>query len=84
MSRSAPIAADDETARARLRAALVDFVEISPVNGRVRLTFGPLIPELSGSIILLAPVLDLRQQLRWICVPVGIPTRYLPRECRKG
>ena len=68
----------------QLRAALVDNVEVSPVTGRVRLTLGPSIPEIAGRVILLAPALDPSQQLQWICVPVGIPARYLPQECRKG
>lgn len=84
MSRSTPISADYETVGAPPRAALVEDVAVSPVNGRVRLTLGPLIPELSGSTLLLAPALDRRQQLEWICVPVGIPVRYLPQECRKS
>ena len=84
VSRPAPINADRETAGAQRRSELVEDVDVSPVNGRVRLTLGPSIPELSGRFILLAPALDPRQQLKWICVPVGIPARYLPQECRKG
>jgi hypothetical protein len=84
MSRSTPTPAGDEIAGLLARAAFVDDVDISPVNGRVRLTLGPLIPELSGRTLLLAPVLDRRQQLQWICVPVGIPARYLPQECRQS
>ena len=83
LSRPASIDADRDAAGAQRRAELVEDVDVSPVNGRVRLTLGPSIPELSGRFILLAPALDLRQQLKWICVPVGIPARYLPRECRK-
>jgi hypothetical protein len=63
---------------------LIDELDVSLVNGRVRVTLGPLVPELYGRSILLAPALDRFQQLRWICVPVGIPSRYLPAECRKA
>jgi len=82
-SKTMPVAARYPRPGAEPGAVLVEDVDVSPVNGRVRLTLGPLIPELAGGIILLAPALDLRQRLRWICVPVGIPTRYLPQECRK-
>ncbi len=84
LSGSLPFATKYATTGAPPKAVLVDDVDVSPVSGRVRLTLGPLIPELSGRFILLAPALDLRQQLRWICVPVGIPARYLPQECRKS
>ena len=83
MSRSTPTSAEYATAGVQARAALIDDVDVSPVSGRVRVTLGPLIPELFGRMILLAPALDQRQQLRWICVPVGIPARYLPPVCRK-
>ena len=63
---------------------LIDEVDVSLISGRVRLTLGPLIPELYGRTILLAPALDRFQQLWWTCVPVGIPARYLPKECRKS
>jgi hypothetical protein len=72
-----------EAAGAPPRAEFLEAVDVSPANGRVRVTLGPLIPELSGRTILLAPVLDRRQQLRWVCVPVGIPARYLPEACRR-
>lgn len=63
---------------------LIDEVDVSLISGRVRVTLGPLIPELYGRSILLAPALDRFQQLWWTCVPVGIPARYLPKECRKS
>lgn len=59
-------------------------VNVSLENGRVRLALGPLIPELSGRSILLAPALDRDERVRWICVPVDIPARYLPHECKQG
>lgn len=65
-------------------AAFLEVVDVDLTNGRVRLALGPLIPELSGRSILLAPALDHRHQLRWVCIPVDIPARYLPQECRQG
>jgi hypothetical protein len=79
---STPVVPATAVVDARPHAEYVEAVDVSPANGRVRVTLGPRIPELSGRTILLAPVLDPRQQLRWICVPVGIPARYLPEECR--
>lgn len=79
---SASVPPEYEVADSPSRVDFVEAVDVSPASGRVRVTLGPLIPELSGRSILLAPVLDRRQQLRWICVPVGIPVRYLPPECR--
>ena len=59
-------------------------VSVSPENGRVRVALGPSIPELTGRWILLAPTLDRDERVRWICVPVDIPARYLPQACRQG
>jgi hypothetical protein len=84
LPKPAPLVTGDEVAVAQRGAELLEDVDVSPANGRVRLALGPLIPELSGRSILLAPALDRRQQLRWICVPVDIPARYLPHECRQG
>lgn len=65
-------------------ADLLGTVSVSPENGRVRVALGPLIPELKGRWILLAPTLDRDERVRWICVPVDIPARYLPQPCRQG
>ena len=59
-------------------------VTVSLANGRVRLALDSSIPEVSGRTILLAPALDRRSQVRWICIPVDIPERYLPQECKQG
>jgi hypothetical protein len=59
-------------------------VNVSLDSGRVRIALGPLIPQLSGRSILLAPALDRDERVRWICVPVDIPARYLPHECKEG
>jgi len=59
-------------------------VNVSLENGRVRLALGPSVPEVAGRSILLAPTRDRDERVRWICVPVDIPARYLPHDCRKG
>jgi len=64
-----------------------DFTAAVNVNldsGRLLLALGPGIPELSGRSILLAPAIDRQERVHWICVPVDIPTRYLPHERRQG
>jgi hypothetical protein len=54
---------------------------VSPVSGRVRVDLGAYHPELDGKAILLAPAVDPEQRVRWICVPVDVPRRYLPPPC---
>jgi Protein of unknown function (DUF2628)/Pilin (bacterial filament) len=68
---------------ARAGAVLFDEVAVDPLTGRVKLDVGPSIPELGGKAILLVPVVDDAERVRWFCVPVGIPDRYLPQLCRK-
>ncbi len=63
--------------------AVVDDVHVSPENGRMRVRFGPSLPELDGKAILLAPTRNAQQQVRWLCIPVDIAQRFLPRECRR-
>ena len=67
----------------RAGAVLFDEVVVDPSTGRVKLAVGPSIPELGGKSILLVPTLDYAERVRWFCVPVGIPDRYLPQLCRK-
>jgi hypothetical protein len=45
--------------------------------------FGPSLPELNGKAILLAPIRNAQQQVRWLCVPVDIAAAYLPPECQR-
>jgi hypothetical protein len=71
-------------AQTRVDTPQLDKVSVSLVNGRVRLALDSSIPELSGRSILLAPAIDRWLQVRWICIPVDIPERYLPQECRHG
>jgi hypothetical protein len=62
----------------------LDDVSISPINGRLRVGLGPSVPELWGKTILLAPATDWLQRIHWTCIPIDIPVRYLPKECRPG
>ena len=59
-------------------------VTVSPVNGRVRLGLDSLGPEHTGRSILLAPAIDRKFHVRWICIPVGVPEKFLPPECQEG
>ncbi len=58
-------------------------VSIAPRNGRLRLTFGSDFSPLAGKSLLLAPALDANQQMHWLCIPIDIPPRLLPPECRR-
>jgi hypothetical protein len=62
----------------------IEDVHVSPGTGRLRVTFNQLLPELAGKSLLLAPTRDARQRVRWVCVPVGIESNYLPESCRRG
>jgi hypothetical protein len=80
--KSIPQALDDAATLMQLGGLVVDNVSFSPINGRLRLALGSATAELSGKTILLAPTVDPSQKMRWLCVPVDIPRKYLPRECR--
>lgn len=69
---------------ARAGAVLFDEVAVDPSTGRVKLDVGFSIPELGGKAILLVPAVDDAARVRWFCVPVGIPDRYLPQVCRQA
>jgi hypothetical protein len=62
---------------------LFNEVVVDPSTGRVKLHVGSSIPELGGKAILLVPTVDEAERVRWFCIPVGIPDRYLPQVCRK-
>ena len=68
---------------ARAGAVLFNEVVVNPSTGRVKLDVGSSIPELAGKAILLVPTVDEAERVRWFCIPVGIPDRYLPQVCRK-
>lgn len=66
-----------------LGAAGLEVVVVDPANGRLRLTFAAAVAALAGKSLVLAPVIDPDQRLRWLCVPIDIPARLLPPECRR-
>jgi hypothetical protein len=68
---------------ARAGAVLFNEVVVDPSTGRVKLDVGSSIPELGGKAILLVPTVDDAERVRWFCIPIGIPDRYLPQVCRK-
>ena len=84
MSRSPDDAPAIALAEPHVDTPQFEKVNVSLVNGRVRLALDSSIPELSGRSILLAPAIDRWLQVRWICIPVDIPERYLPKECRQS
>jgi len=73
----------DAVAHSSIANAIVEDVNVSPDNGRLRVRFGPSLPELEGKAILLAPVRTAAQRVRWLCVPVDIAPELLPPECRR-
>ncbi len=77
-----PSEPDAAALRTRLGRALIDTVNLSPINGRLRLVLGPALPELSGKMILLVPTEDARQRIHWLCIPIDVLAKYLPAECR--
>jgi hypothetical protein len=72
---------DYRAVRAHPAYGLVDAVNLNAQNGRVRIDLGRAQPELEGRSILLAPVVDAWQKLHWLCVPINIPSAYLPATC---
>jgi hypothetical protein len=74
-----------EAVRQLARASAPDLadVNVSETNGRLRLGLGRSIPELAGKAILLAPSVDAWQRVHWLCIPIDIPQKYLPKECRR-
>jgi hypothetical protein len=83
-ARSSLMPQSDQIAIWTRAADFISTVDVNPENGRLRVALGPTIPEVSGRSILLAPAVDRDERIRWICVPVGIPARYLPHDCRRG
>jgi hypothetical protein len=80
-TRSIPQRPDYRAVRMHQAYALVEGVDLNPRNGRVRVDLGDAVPELEGRSILLAPAVDAWQKLRWLCVPIDIPTAYVPAAC---
>jgi len=82
--RAIPRSLDVDSLRLQAAAAFFDEVSFRPANGRLRLALGSSIPELFGHSILLAPAVDPAQRIQWMCIPIDIPAKYLPKECRSG
>jgi hypothetical protein len=38
----------------------------------------------AGKSLLLAPAVDAARRIHWYCIPVDVPARLLPSECRSG
>jgi len=66
----------------RAGGTLAESVDVDPATGRVRVALGSAVPALAGKAILLAPAIDARDQVRWICIAVDIPRALLPVDCR--
>ena len=81
-ARTVPPEPDAAAIRTLLGRALIDTVNLSPMNGRLRLVLGPALPELSGKMILLVPTEDARRRVEWLCIPIDVRAKYLPPECR--
>ena len=81
LTRSIPQRPDYGAVRTHDAFALVDGVDLNPRNGRVRVDFGDAVPELQGRSLLLAPAVDAWQKVSWLCVPIDIPTAYVPAAC---
>jgi len=83
-ARSLLLAPDFEIADPQSSTGILGDVDVRLDTGRVRVTLPSWIPQLAGRSILLAPAIGQDERVRWICVPVDIPARYLPSECRQG
>jgi hypothetical protein len=81
-ARKLPQQTDHAGLRSHPGSTLIGDVHVHPANGRIKLTFGPGIPALDGKTILLAPSRDMDNRWRWLCFPVDLPQRWLPRDCR--
>src|SRR2546427_630259 len=81
LTRSIPQRPDYGAVRTHQAFALVGGVDLNPRNGRVRVDLGNAVPELQGRSLLLAPAVDAWQEVRWLCVPIDIPTAYVPAAC---
>ena len=79
---SIPHTLDDAALLVGRGSLLLDNVSFSPITGRLRLALGPTVRELSGKAIFLAPAVGPSRQMHWVCIPVDIPPKYLPQECR--
>jgi len=63
-------------------ATIIDDVHVHPKTGRIKLALGADVPALEGKTILIAPTRDADDRWKWMCIPVDIPKRWLPKDCR--
>jgi AcrR family transcriptional regulator len=81
-TRLLPRQTNHPSVRAHQGAALIDDVHVHPATGRIKLAFSANVPALDGKTILIAPTRDMDDRWQWMCVPVDIPQRWLPKKCR--
>lgn len=81
-SRLVPRQTANASVRTQVGGRLIEDLNVSPASGRVRVAWGEAVPQLAGKAVLLAPAVDPRERVQWLCVPVDIPARFLPRACR--
>jgi hypothetical protein len=81
---SLPRRPDYAAVKAERGAQFLERVELSTATGRVRLALGPATGEASGKALLLAPAVDAERRIHWYCIPIDVPARLLPEECRSG
>jgi len=81
-TRLLPRQTDHPSLLANQGAALIDDVNVHPATGRIKLALGADVPALDGKTILIAPTRDMNDRWHWMCIPVDIPKRWLPKECR--
>ena len=81
---SLPRRPDYAAVKAERGAQFLERVELSTATGRVRLALGPATGEASGKALLLAPAVDAERRIHWYCIPIDVPARLLPVECRSG
>ncbi len=81
---SLPRRPDYAAVRAERGAKYLERVELSATTGRVRLALGPAAGEAVGKSLLLAPAVDAERRIHWYCIPIDVPARLLPEECRSS
>ena len=80
-ARLLPRQTDHPSIVAHQGAAIIDDVNVHPPPA-IKLALGPGVPALDGKTILIAPTRDVNDQWKWLCIPVDIPQRWLPKQCR--
>jgi hypothetical protein len=81
-TRLLPRQTNHPSVRANEGAALIDDVHVHPATGRIMMALGSVIRALDCNTIIIAPTRDMNDRWQWMCIPVDIPKRWLPKECR--